>query len=58
MKNETQRLKPGYYRCPRCGMKFYTWGGLDQHFAQNPGCKDWADIQLIAAGIYKEEDDA
>jgi len=58
MKNKTQKLRLGNFRCPLCGMTFYTWGGLCQHFAQNPECKDWADIQLMAVGIYKEEDDA
>ena len=48
-------MKQGMYRCPLCGMAFYTRGGLDQHFIQNPKCKERSDIQLRAIEIYEDE---
>ena len=53
------KIREGRYWCPRCGMAFYTRGGLDQHFKQNPKCRGWAEIQRLMAGIaeiYEEED--
>ena len=49
----------GRYLCPSCGDRFETYVALDQHFEDNPDCKDVAAcmLKIINKGVENAKED-